>query len=154
MNPFSPSSKRRLAQNLFPLFARQGGTSVSKSSSAKQLRYEALEPRLALAAAGLVAVGAQPQGDLSGKIVYLSPGHGYQYKGSSWTTDRGESNEIVEPFGTQDQSTYLADYLFQAGATVVPMRPIGHQLNEVVLDNDSAGVTFSGAWSDGRISIL
>jgi hypothetical protein len=28
------------------------------------------------------------------------------------------------------------------------MRPVGRQLNEVVLDNDSADVTFSGAWSN------
>ena len=28
------------------------------------------------------------------------------------------------------------------------MRPVGRQLNEVVLDNDSAGVTFTGAWSN------
>ena len=34
------------------------------------------------------------------------------------------------------------------GATVVPMRPIGRQVNEVVLDNDSPGVTYTGTWSD------
>lgn len=113
-----------------------------------RLTYETLEPRIALSAAGLVEVGTQPTGSLTGKIVYLSPGHGYQYIGSNWTTDRGETHEMVEPFGTQDQMTYLANYLFQAGATIVPMRPIGRQLNEVVLDNDSPGVTFSGAWSN------
>ena len=42
--------------------------------------------------------------------------------------------------------TIYVDYLFNAGATVVPMRPVGHQPNEVVLDNDDAGVTFSGNW--------
>ena len=44
--------------------------------------------------------------------------------------------------------TSYADYLLRAGATVVPMRPVGRQINEVVLDNDSAGVTFSGSWSN------
>ena len=41
--------------------------------------------------------------------------------------------------------TFYADYLLRAGATVVPMRPVGRQINEVVLDNDSAGVTFTGS---------
>ena len=65
-----------------------------------------------------------------------------------WTTDRPNVNSMIEPFGTQDQLTYFADYLMRAGATVVPMRPIGRQVNEVVLDNDSPGVTYTGAWTD------
>lgn len=113
------------------------------------LSFELLEPRLTLAAAGLVPVGSQPSGSLAEKIVYLSPGHGLQYDSSNqWYLGRSETQEMVESFGTQDQATFLADYLFRAGATVVPMRPIGHQLNEVVLDNDSAGVTFAGSWSN------
>jgi N-acetylmuramoyl-L-alanine amidase len=111
--------------------------------------FERLEPRLALAAAGLVPVGAQPTGSLTGKIVYLSPGHGYQYDVSGqWYLGRDETQEMVESLGTQDQGTYLADYLFRAGATVVPMRPIGRQTNEVVLDNDMAEVTYTGSWSN------
>jgi hypothetical protein len=87
-------------------------------------------------------------GALDGKIVYLNGGHGFAWDGSAWRTGRGETNEMVEDFGNQDQLRSYADYLLRAGATVVPMRPIGHQLNEVVLDNDSAGVTFSGTWSN------
>ena len=88
-------------------------------------------------------------GTLDGKIVYLSGGHGFAWDGSStWQTGRGETNEMVEDFGNQDQLQSYADYLLRAGATVVPMRPIGHQLNEVVLDNASAGVTYSGTWSN------
>ena len=41
------------------------------------LQFECLEPRLTLAAAGLVDVGSQPDGGLSGKIVYVHAGHGY-----------------------------------------------------------------------------
>ena len=122
------------------------------ATPAKSFRFESLEPRIALAAAGLVPIGSQPTGPLTGKIVYTSAGHGIEYEGGStnngWLTDRPEYSEIVEDFGNQDQLTYFADYLLRAGATVVPMRPVGHQLNEVVLDNDSAGVTYSGAWSD------
>ena len=71
--------------------------------------------------------------------MYTSAGHGWQWSDTlnRWATDRGDNNEIVEDFGNQDQMTYFADYLLRAGATVVPMRPVGHQLNEVVLDNDS-----------------
>ena len=43
----------------------------------------------------------------------------------------------------------FAAYCFNAGATVVAFRPIGHQTNEVVLDNVSPAVRFSGAWING-----
>jgi len=144
------------ALDILHSFAQQlkSGQRRKQRSAQKQrsYRFESLEPRIALAAAGLVPVGAQPIGPLTGKIVYTSGGHGIEYEGGStnngWLTDRPDYNEIVEDFGNQDQLTYFADYLLRAGATVVPMRPVGHQLNEVVLDNDSAGVTYSGAWSD------
>lgn len=115
-----------------------------------RLGPEPLEPRLALAAApGLVAVGSQPQGALTGKIVYASAGHGWQWSDvlDRYATDRGNLLSLVEDFGNQDQLTFYADYLFRAGATVVPMRPVGRQLSEVVLDNDSADVTWTGSWS-------
>jgi hypothetical protein len=115
-----------------------------------RLSFETLESRIALAAAGLVPVGAQPTGALTGKIVYTSGGHGWQYNSnvSRYATDRGDNNEIVEDFGNQEQMTAYVDYLFRAGATIVPMRPVGRQVHEVVLDNDSAGVAFSAGWSD------
>ncbi len=111
--------------------------------------FEALEPRLPLSgAAGLVPVGTQPIGTLSGKIAYISGGHGWQFLNGAWTTDRPNVNSMIESFGNQDQLDYFADYLLRAGATVVPMRPIGRQVNEVVLDNDSPGVTYTGSWTD------
>ncbi|MFO0788564.1 MAG: fibronectin type III domain-containing protein [Pirellulales bacterium] len=126
-----------------------GGGRRSMGLARRMFTFEPLEQRLALAAAGLVPVGSQPAGALTGKIVYMSPGHGYQYDSSDqWYYGRSETQEMIEPLGTQDQGTYLADYLFRAGATVVPMRPIGHQLNEYVLDNDSVGVMFTGSWSN------
>ena len=54
---------------------------------------------------------------------------------------------MIEDLGNIDQMTFLVDYLFRAGATIVPLRPVGHQTNEVVLDNDDAGVTFAGDWT-------
>ncbi len=96
-----------------------------------------------------------PAGALTGKIVYTSAGHGWQWSDTlnRWATDRGDNNEIVEDFGNQDQLTFYADYLLRAGATIVPMRPVGRQTNEVVLDNDSPGVTFSGAWTNSTGSV-
>ncbi len=101
----------------------------------------------------LVPVGDQPVGGLQGKIIYTSAGHGWQWnsKLNRWTTDRGNVLSIVEDFGNQDQLTFYADYLLRAGATVVPMRPVGRQTHEIVLDNDSPDVTFSGAWSDNTL---
>ena len=58
-----------------------------------------------------------------------------------------------EDYGNIDQMTMFAFYCFNAGATVVPMRPVGYQTNEVVLDNVSPAVTWSGAWSDSTSTV-
>jgi hypothetical protein len=60
---------------------------------------------------------------------------------------------MIESFGNQDQIAYYADYLLRAGATVVPMRPVGRQVNEVVLDNDLPAVTYSGSWSNSTTGL-
>jgi hypothetical protein len=117
---------------------------------------ETLEPRLLFSASGLVPVGAQPIGALTGNIVYVSAGHGFvanNLGSGSWTTQRGETFEIIEDLGNQDQMSFFVDRLFNAGATVVPLRPVGHQPNEVVLDNDDTEVTFVGNWSNSSSSI-
>jgi hypothetical protein len=115
------------------------------------LHCESLEPRIALAATGLVDVGTQPNGNLADKIFYINGGHGYAAANTTtgnWSYGRGLTFGIVEDLGNQDQMTLFADYLFRAGATVVPMRPVGNQPNEVVMDNDDPGVTFTGAWNN------
>jgi hypothetical protein len=111
---------------------------------------------------GLVPVGVQPHGGLSGKIVFIMGGHGYtaNHPGDGkWSFQRSEAvvsgtqTELIEDLGNVDQMSFLADYLFRAGATVVPMRPVGHQTNEVVLDNDDAGVTFVGVWTPSTAGV-
>ncbi|HEX5470841.1 MAG TPA: fibronectin type III domain-containing protein, partial [Lacipirellulaceae bacterium] len=100
---------------------------------------------------GLVPAGAQPHGGLNGKIVYTHGGHGITAANQSdgaWTFQRGPSHGMIEDLGNIDQMAFLVDYLFRAGATIVPLRPVGHQPHEVVLDNDDPGVTFDGNWSD------
>ena len=114
--------------------------------------FESVEPRV-LFSGDLVPVGTQPEGSLSDKIVYVHAGHGWEFTGSSWVTQRPETFEMVEDFGNIDQMNFLVDYLWNAGATVVPLRPVGHQLNEIVLDNDDPGVTFFGSWSNSSSPI-
>jgi hypothetical protein len=55
-----------------------------------------------------------------------------------------------EDYGNLDQMNLFIPYAFNAGATVVAFRPIGYQRNEVVLDNDSPGVKFTGKWFNSR----
>ncbi|HVT30072.1 MAG TPA: fibronectin type III domain-containing protein [Lacipirellulaceae bacterium] len=100
---------------------------------------------------GLVPVGSQPHGGLSGKIVYTHGGHGItaaNQADGAWTFQRGPSHGMIEDLGNVDQMAFLVDYSFRAGATIVPLRPVGHQPNEVVIDNDDPNVTFTGKWSD------
>ena len=130
--------------------------SGSPQFAGRSLSFESLERRELLAAAGLVDVGAQPEGALSGKIVYTHGGHGITGdfpNSGDWSFQRPLLLDMIEDLGNQDQMTFFADYLFRAGATVVPLRPVGHQPNEVVLDNDDTEVTFSGAWTDSSASI-
>ncbi|MEM8678494.1 MAG: fibronectin type III domain-containing protein, partial [Planctomycetota bacterium] len=117
---------------------------------------ESLESRRMLAGNGLVEVGAQPVGALTGKIVYAHAGHGWtadNLGSGAWTTQRPVTFEMVEDLGNQDQTPFFAEYLFNAGATVAALRPIGHQPNEVVLDNDDPEVTFVGSWTDSGASV-
>lgn len=98
----------------------------------------------------------QPHGALSGIVLYAAAGHGYTASANtnSWTTGRSLSYGMVEDFGTLDQLNYFAEQAWKAGATIVPMRPLGHQTNEVIIDNvdtDSAlasRVTYGGTWGN------
>lgn len=95
-------------------------------------------------------------GALTGRVIYLTGGHGLSAGtgvDGSYSTDRGLTNGIVEDFGNQDQLQPFADHLLRAGGTVAALRPIGHQPVEVVVDNDSAGVTFSGSWSNATTGL-
>jgi len=95
----------------------------------------------------------QCAGALSGRIIYTCAGHGWAWNGKRWTTGRGVALEMNEDYGNLDQMNFFVPYAFNSGATVVAFRPIGYQPNEVVLDNDSRGVRFSGKWFDSRSSV-
>ncbi len=93
-------------------------------------------------------------GALDNIIIYTCAGHGWTASGSSWITQRGLLFGMVEDMGNVDQMNYFVNYCFRAGATIVPFRPLGYQTNEVVLDNDSAGVSFTGTWYNSSSTIF
>ncbi|MDQ3369618.1 MAG: N-acetylmuramoyl-L-alanine amidase, partial [Myxococcota bacterium] len=81
---------------------------------------------------GIAATGA-----LSGKTVYLSAGHGWQYSAEAWRTQRGNTHDLVEDFITiEGVSEYLVDYLHRMGAYVVPIRESDRNPNLVIVDDD------------------
>ena len=132
-------------------FRRGPGSRPRRGADGRRSGPERLEPRLVLSVAlGLVPTGAQPTGALTGTIVFTSAGHGWQWNSTleRWATDRPNLLSIVEDFGNQDQLTAYVEHVFRAGATVVPLRPVGRQLNEVIVDNDSPDVSWSGNWFD------
>ncbi|MBQ9344283.1 MAG: hypothetical protein IJT88_03605 [Kiritimatiellae bacterium] len=102
------------------------------------------------------ATAEQPTGPLSGIVLYTSAGHGFTANASTnaWITGRGLTYGMVEDMGTIDQLNFFAIQAWKAGATIVPMRPLGHQTNEVVIDNVdtdsslSSRVTYGGTWGN------
>ncbi len=101
----------------------------------------------------IAPAGTQPAGALSGRIVFTSAGHGWDWTGSAWALGRGVLNGMSEDYGNIDQMAMFAFYCFNAGATVVPFRPVGFQTNEVVLDNVSPAVTWGGFWEDSTYEV-
>lgn len=98
-------------------------------------------------------VGKQPTGILSGKIIYTNPGHGWTHDGDTgvWYTQRPLLFHIIEDLLNGDQMSIFADFCWRCGATVVPMRPVGHQPQERILDNtDELHVKWQGPWFDTK----
>lgn len=105
------------------------------------------EPSVAMAGPSANADG-QPSGALSGVVVFVSAGHGWTAGSASWYTQRPLLLDMVEDYGNLEQMNYLVNYLYNAGAVVVPFRPVGYQPTEIVLDNDDPGVTYTGSWTN------
>ncbi len=87
-------------------------------------------------------------GNLDGKTVFLSPGHGfYHHRTYNWTTQRGLSENVIEDFTTSDiVFSFLTSYLRRAGADVIPLRCECPSEIEVIVDNKSADYTEKGTW--------
>ena len=108
-----------------------------------------LETDAGPAAAGVIAHGdGQPTGALSGVVVFVSAGHGWTASSPTWILQRPILLDMNEDYANLDQLNCFVNYLYNAGAVVVPFRPVGYQPIEIVLDNDDPGVSYAGAWSD------
>ncbi|QSQ28218.1 N-acetylmuramoyl-L-alanine amidase [Pyxidicoccus parkwayensis] len=87
-------------------------------------------------------------GALSGKVIYLSPGHGF-YRSAPldrWATQRPNSWAVVEDFiSAEVVSQYLMPMLMGAGATVVPVRETDLNSRMVILDAGQAQAGYSEA---------
>jgi len=98
---------------------------------------------------------AQPQGALSGKTIYVSAGHGWEwnsYKGQ-WKTQRppypstSYAGPIIEDHNNAEAvNQYLLHYLWNAGAQVWPVRERDMNGEEAIVDDDEA--SYSGGWTD------
>jgi hypothetical protein len=107
--------------------------------------------------------GRQPQGALSGIIIYCSAGHGltsdyldtHPTDGDyGWFAARPFLYSMVEDYGNIDQLNFFVNYCFNAGATVVPFRPVGFPPAEIVIDNDDPGVAWVGSWNDSTSTVF
>ncbi|MBA4148547.1 MAG: fibronectin type III domain-containing protein [Verrucomicrobia bacterium] len=102
-----------------------------------------------------VGAARQPSGNLANRLIFTCGGHGWTWSSKKgWYTQRGVGQEMNEDYGNLDQMNSFVPYAFNSGATVVTFRPVGQQTNEVVLDNDSRGVTFSGKWFNSSSEIF
>ncbi|MFK8101092.1 MAG: N-acetylmuramoyl-L-alanine amidase [Saprospiraceae bacterium] len=98
---------------------------------------------------------AQPQGILSGKTVWLSAGHGWQYdrRKKCFKTQRQNHHSVVEDFASiESVNYYLLKYLYNAGANVWTVRERDMNANEIIIDNDQGKPYYreTGKWQTSR----
>jgi N-acetylmuramoyl-L-alanine amidase len=108
------------------------------------VRADRLTPRIG----GLPSATVRGVGALAGKVIYLSPGHGFTWEAgaSDWRTQRGNTNAIVEDLvSIETLSQYLMPMLLNAGARVVPVRELDLNTNLVLVDNGEAAYVETGA---------
>lgn len=100
----------------------------------------------------------QPTGGLRGRIIFVSAGHGMTFYDTKdrqgWAPQRPVLHSMLEDFGNVDQMNLFVEFAVRAGATVVPLRPVGRQPAEHVLDNDDAEVRFEGEWAVGASTVF
>ncbi len=107
----------------------------------------------------------QPQGALSGKTVYVSAGHGWQWNDyvDGWRTQRPPYpnppyvGPIIEDHNNAEAvNQYLLQYLWNAGAQIIPVRERDMNGAEVVVDNDDpgpgTGYFETSAWTTATIT--
>ncbi|HHN94288.1 MAG TPA: hypothetical protein ENK17_05925, partial [Anaerolineae bacterium] len=87
-----------------------------------------------------------PSGSLSGKTIYVSAGHGWEwdYDGRCgcyrWKTQRPVYQDFIEDHNNGEAvDQYLLQFLQNAGATVIPVRERDMNPTEVIVDDDDPG---------------
>ncbi|MEM8909122.1 MAG: hypothetical protein AAGD05_14850, partial [Bacteroidota bacterium] len=100
---------------------------------------------------------AQPQGLLSGRTVWLSAGHGWQYdrRRKTFKTQRHNHHGLVEDFVTAEAINYhLLRYLYNAGANVWTVRERDMNPHERIIDNDDGAPFYRevGTWTTSKTS--
>ena len=95
----------------------------------------------------------KPAGVLSGKTVFLNPGHGWYYSSTlgRWATQRGNWGGLIEDMSNGEAVlNHLARYLHNAGANVWTCRERDFNTNMVIVDNTdgSPGYTTTGSWTN------
>ena len=104
-------------------------------------------------AGGLPAYNpGRPSGALSGKTVFLSPGHGWYYSSTlgRWATQRGNGAGLIEDMSNGEAVlNHLARYLHNAGANVWTCRERDFNTNMVIVDNTDGAPSYTtaGAWT-------
>jgi N-acetylmuramoyl-L-alanine amidase len=100
----------------------------------------------------------RPLGALSGKTIYVSAGHGWQWNGAAWRTQRPPyptspyDGPIIEDHNNAEAvNQYLLRYLWNAGATVIPVRERDMNSVAVIVDDDGpasgTGYSETGVWT-------
>jgi hypothetical protein len=111
-------------------------------------RMAGLEPGVTAAYVGQPPAEGHGQlhGALTGKTVYVSAGHGWQWTGTDWRVQRIPyplppfQGPIIEDHNNAEAvNQYLLQYLWNAGAMVWPVRERDMNAAGVTVDNDSTG---------------
>ncbi len=90
-------------------------------------------------------VGAR---SLAGKVIFVSAGHGWEWNGYSWKTQRPPYQQIIEDHNNAEAvDQYLIPYLERAGATVIPVRERDWNAVRVIVDDAAGGFSAPG-WTE------
>jgi len=86
----------------------------------------------------------RPVGGLTGKAVYMNPGHGYVWRDSDyWDWQRGFVINNIEDLSNVDWiNQYLFAYCYNAGADVFSVRELDPNSNMIVVDNDDGSPSY------------
>jgi len=103
-----------------------------------------IDPSAAAQTPVVTAAGARRTGALTGKVVYVSAGHGFTWDPSlgRWATQRGNTHDIVEDLVSAETiNQLLTTYLENAGATVFTVRERDMSRHMVIVDAGTDGAS-------------